>query len=393
MKEINYERGIHLFLSIFRFFSFLIAVFLAQGVPLIQDKAPPFQTYLIIGVLGIYTLLKVFPPKPLGLTGKIGLVMVSGDLAVCISLVLFTGGLNSPYLLYSFIPVITAALLFEQEVALVSALFSSLSLTVAHTAFNELSTQYTFIMEGNNLQLLIVYIISSFLIATLAFRANLNIRQRIHEKAIVEERRRIRRELHDGVAQAIGYVNMRTRLARDHVSSSRNAEALAELQQITDALGDTYDDIRETIDQLNIDVADFALVRSLSSYVREFTKKFSIPVQFDAPRSFRPISPYAELQLLRIAQEALANVRKHSQARQVWVTLEEKKSDINLTIKDNGKGLVPGPGTKHQNSNSTHGMTIMKERAELLGGQLTVSSQPGAGTEIAIVIPKAKARS
>lgn len=388
----KYEQDIHQFLSIYRFLSFGIAVVLTQVMPLRTGEGPAAQTYLVLTILGIYTLLKVFPHIRWWQKDPVTYVVLFGDLAVCILLVLFTGGLNSGFLLYSFIPIITASLLFNERVSITTAGVSALSLLGAHLGLSQFSDKFIWLMEDNYLPLLIVYVISCFLIATLTYRSNLNIQARIQRDAILGERRRIKQEMHDGVAQVLSYLNMKTKLLKDLVSSHNTDQALRELGDIRDIVQDTYMNIRDSIDQLSAEEVSVQLVPALSNYVKDFSARCKIPVQFDAPSGLLQISPVAELQLLRITQEVLANVRKHSRATQVLLKLENDRHQVRLMVKDNGQGLPQGWQEYQKEKRGYHGLVIMKERAESLGGTLEIVTNPGEGTEIRVCAPTDRRR-
>lgn len=386
----KYEGGIYLFLSLYRFFSFALAIILMQVIP------PPgttpltdFQLYLIIGLLGAYTALRVSSPFRWWQRPTLAMLLLGVDLLICIFLVLYTGGLHSGLLLYSLTPVITAALLFEYKIALLAAGLSSFSLAVAHLGLSQFSDRFVWIMQYNSLSLLIIYTIVCFIIAIMAYRTNLNIYRRIEEESIFEERRRIGREMHDGVAQALSYLNLKAKTVSDSLSSQHIDQALAGLGDIQEIVQDTYEDVRESIDQLSTEALSFPLIPTLATYTEEFSRRYGIPVQFDAPKNPLKLPPVVELQLLRIAQEALSNVRRHSQATQVWVKLVNAPAGVEIAVRDNGQGF-----SLDSEKDSLHhrGLGIMRERAESLGGTLTITTAPGEGTEIRVNLPGGKVR-
>jgi signal transduction histidine kinase len=222
------------------------------------------------------------------------------------------------------------------------------------------------------------------------YRINLNIRRRIERDAIIEERRRIGREIHDGVAQTISFLNLKTKMAKDSVSSNKTQKALSELDEIKIIAQNTYEDIREAIDQLSVETRNLPLVTTLANYVNQFGEKNGIRTEFHVSKPFPQLSPVSELQLLRIAQEALTNVRRHAQASKVEVSLNNREKSMEMIVRDNGKGFivpeVEGPDLGY------HGLIIIKERAEGLGGTVTISSEHGKGTEIKVNLPIEKVR-
>ncbi len=389
--QTKYESAAYQFLSVYRFLSYALAVMFMQVVPSLSVlKMTDRQVIIILGVLGVYTVLKVFSPLRWRERGQMTYLILVGDFLLSISLVIFTGGLNSAFLLYSLTPIMTAALLFEERIALSLAAVASLSLSITHLVLSQVSERFAWIMQGHNLTLLIIYSLFCFVAATVPYRINLNIRRRIEGDAIFEERRRIGREIHDGVAQALGYLNLKTRRVGDAVSSQNTEQALSGLEDIRKIVQDTYEDIRESIDQLSTEVESLPLIPALTDYTTKFGEQTSIQVRVDVPRAFPRLSPVAELQLLRIAQEALTNVRRHASATEVGVKLENNPQVVEMVVRDNGRGFTPfDPGEAPP---GYHGLDIIRERAEGLGGGMTISSTPGGGTEVRISLPIEKVR-
>lgn len=389
--QTRYEREAYQFLAVFRFLSYALAVMFTQVVPALSAPAmPPLQLYIILATLGVYTVFKVVSPLRWRERSLMTYLILIGDFLLCILLVIYTNGLNSSFLLYSLTPIMTAALLFEERVALSLAATASLSLSIAHLTLSPFIERIAWIMQGHNLTLLIVYTLFSFVAAIVPFRTNLNIRRRIEREAIIEERRRIAREIHDGVAQSLSYLNLKTKQVSDSVSSQNTVQALTELGDIRKVVQDTYEDIRESIDQLSTEIRNLPIIPALANYTREFGDNNGIRVYFDVPRAFPQLSPVAELQLLRIIQEALTNVRRHALATEVEVKLEKTSQAVEMLVKDNGQGFILSDLEK--SSPGYHGLNIIRERAEGLGGSLHISTAPGEGTEVRVSLPIEKVR-
>lgn len=388
----KYEKEAYQFLATFRFLAYALAVMFTQvaPLPLTPNAMPDLQLYIILAVLGVYTVLRVFSPLRWRERSTITYMILLGDFLLSILLVVYTGGLNSPFLLYSLTPIMTAALLFEERVSLSLAAISTIVLSISHLALSQFTERFAWIMQGHNLTLLIVYTLFSFVAAVVPYRINLNIRRRIERDAIIEERRRIARELHDGIAQSLGYLNMKTKIASEAVSSQNTIQALTELNEISKVVQDTYEDIRESIDQLSSEIKNTPLIPAMANYIREFGSNNGIKVSFLHPKSFLRLSPVAELQLLRISQEALTNVRRHAKATEIEVRLESSSEAIEMIVKDNGTGfeledLAEAPP-------GYHGLNIIKERAETLGGDFSISTAPGEGTALMVSLPLDKVR-
>jgi len=169
---------------------------------------PAQQLYIILGTLGIYTILRVFSPLRWREKSTMTYLILASDFLLCLLLVIYTNGLNSSFLLYSLTPIMTAAFLFEERVAISLAASASIALSITHVALSQFSERFVWIMQGHNLTLLIVYTLFCFVAATVPYRTNMNIRRHIEREAIIEERRRIAREIHDGVAQSLSYLGM-----------------------------------------------------------------------------------------------------------------------------------------------------------------------------------------
>ncbi len=387
----RYEKEAYQFLAAYRFLAYALAVMFTQVVPSLGVPAmPAVQLYIILGTLGAYTILKVFSPLRWRERSTITYLILIGDFLLCILLVIYTGGLNSSFLLYSLAPIMTAALLFEERIALSLAAIASISLSVTHLVLGPFVDRFAVIMQGYNLTLLIVYTLFSFVAASVPYRINLNIRRRIEREAIIEERRRIAREIHDGVAQSLSYLNLKTKLVSDSVSSQNTVQALTELGDIRKITQDTYENIRESIDQLSTEIRNLPIIPALASYIREFGANNGIKVHFDVPKAFSQLSPVAELQLLRIVQEALTNVRRHALATEVEVKLENTSEAVEMIVRDNGQGFTLADLEK--SPPGYHGLNIIRERAEGLGGSLDISTAPGEGTALRVSLPTEKVR-
>ncbi len=387
--QYRYEKEAYQFLAVYRFLGYALAVLFSQVSPTMAAM-PAVQLYIILGTLGVYTALKVFSPLRWQARGAMTYLILSGDFLLCILLVIYTNGLNSIFLLYSLTPIMTAALLFEERIALALAATASLSLSLTHLFLSQFTERFTWIMQGYNLTLLIVYTLFSFVVATVPYRINLNIRRRIERDAIIEERRRIAREIHDGVAQSLSYLNLKTKSVSDLLTSKDSVQALTELNEIREVVQDTYEDIRESIDQLSTEIRSVSILAALGNYVREFSSNNGIPVQFDISKPFTRLSPVAELQLLRIAQEALTNVRRHAIASSVDVKLRNTADTVEMLVKDDGKGFNLEELEKYPPG--YHGLTIIRERAEGLGGNVLITTAPGQGTEVRVQLPVEKVR-
>lgn len=202
--------------------------------------------------------------------------------------------------------------------------------------------------------------------------------------AIVAERGRLSRELHDGLAQLVAYTIVRLDTVADLLAARREADAQAELARLRSVADDLYADIRESIAALRTRLSERGLPATLRDYLDAFEERHDIAVDLRDGDLAAGLSPLVGYQLLRIVQEGLANVRKHAQAGHAWVCFASPQPGwLTLTIGDDGRGFDSAMPV----SKSSVGLTMLRERAESLGGSASVESTPGQGTRIAVTFP------
>jgi signal transduction histidine kinase len=204
--------------------------------------------------------------------------------------------------------------------------------------------------------------------------------------AVLEERYRLSREFHDGLAQTLGYLGLQSERLESLLKMGQMDTAVSEFAEMRRSIRAAYVDVREAIDGLRLGVEDVGqLAARLGEYTTEFTRQTGLSVNFTAVPDQINVLPATAVQLLRIAQEALTNVRKHAQAQEVDVRLRQIAGELELTITDDGRGFPNAlPVERRYHS---HGLASMRERTESLGGMLTVATQPGQGTRITVVVP------
>jgi signal transduction histidine kinase len=206
-------------------------------------------------------------------------------------------------------------------------------------------------------------------------------------RAQEEERRRIARELHDETAQDLIALSRQLDMliTNTHRSPSVDISLLEELRQQTDR---TLDGVRRFSQDLRPSILDdLGLLPALEWLTSELSESFGIDIEMEVVGSVRRFTPEVELLLFRIAQEALRNVWKHSEASKAWITLEFNKNKTVLTVKDNGKGFKPPESVGDLAATGKLGLVGMQERARLVGGSLTVQSKSNKGTTISVVVP------
>lgn len=212
----------------------------------------------------------------------------------------------------------------------------------------------------------------------------------LHEKlsslAIAEERVRIAHELHDGMAQVLAYVNTKAQAVQELLARGRGADAEAQLEQLASAAREVYADAREGILGLRSGGPDVPLGKALTEYLEHWRHQSGVEVEAEGleDESFA-LGAMAELQLMRIVQEALANVRKHAHASRVRVVFERDRDRVVATVSDDGRGFEPE--NINRRGFPRFGLATMRERAESVGALLRVDSGPSGGTRVRVELP------
>jgi signal transduction histidine kinase len=195
--------------------------------------------------------------------------------------------------------------------------------------------------------------------------------------ATAEERQRLAREIHDGVAQevaSLGYLI-------DDIRAEAPIDVQPHLGVVRDELTRIVSELRHSIFDLRREIGPGATLTSvLAEHARHVGQTESIAVHLELSESPARLRPAVESELLRIAQEAIANARRHSGAKNLWVTCEVDAPDVHLRVDDDGRGL-----TAHRvGSGDGFGLSIMRERALRAGCELEVTERSGGGTSVQV---------
>lgn len=211
------------------------------------------------------------------------------------------------------------------------------------------------------------------------------LRGQVRQQAITEERERIARELHDGLAQLLGYVNTKVTAVRLLLKNRQSKAAQEQLEQLSEASRALFTDVREAIVGLKMaSQSGQGLATAIQEYVEQFQRLADLEVDVHIEPSAAAVSMPAEteLQLIRILQESLSNARKHATATQASVDLRVCEGALKMTILDNGQGFDPAcpPDSVH------FGLSNMRDRAAEIGGTLELVSAPGQGTQVVVTV-------
>lgn len=196
-----------------------------------------------------------------------------------------------------------------------------------------------------------------------------------------QERNMLSHELHDSLAQTLASLRFQVRTLDDSLRHDDNETAIKETLQIKTGLDEAYTELRELLAHFRAPFDERGLVASIENVIARFRQKSKIHIFFQNQWRTHNLPSVLEMQMLRIIQEALNNILKHSQAHTVRVLLRsENNGKQTVLIEDDGIGI--GSPILKSNPGEHIGLSIMQERAKRLGGQLQIESEPGEGTRI-----------
>lgn len=215
---------------------------------------------------------------------------------------------------------------------------------------------------------------------------NAHLHQQVADLAVAEERTRIAHEMHDGLAQVLGYVNTKVQAAEMYLKRNKTEQAEEQLRELAQAARQAYSDVRESIVGLRtLPGTEKSLADVLGEYLARWQEMSGIATSLAIDADV-PLKPSVELQLVRIVQEALTNVRKHAHAANARVEIRREGANVVTSIVDDGVGFDQGTA-RARGEFPQFGLTTMRERAEGVGGILKIDSAPGAGTTIRFEVP------
>lgn len=217
--------------------------------------------------------------------------------------------------------------------------------------------------------------------------ATARLHERVLDGAVLEERLRIARELHDGLAQVLSYINTQTLAVKRLLATGQAAAAREELDAMESAAREVYGDVREAILGLRLSLPRLGLVPALQRYVQEHEELVGTELALEAQDEIAglELAAAAEIQLVWIVQEALNNVRKHAQASAATISLATDDGELVLEVADDGRGF--DPGRESRTGWPRFGMQTMRERAQAIGGRFEVESRSGEGTTVRVRVP------
>jgi len=217
------------------------------------------------------------------------------------------------------------------------------------------------------------------------------LRDEMDAVAVRRERERIAREMHDGLAQVLGYVNTKSQAVEELLATGRVTDAGKQMQELAGTARNLYVDVREAILSLSPPVLpERGLPPALEDYAAQFAESSKIAVRFHAtPEAARVrLAPRVGAEAFGVAREALTNVRKHAHAHRVAIDLSIESHELLLRIADDGVGFDFEAAAAGPEKWPHFGLSGMRERAESVGGRIRWLSGPGkAGSVVELSVP------
>ena len=308
---------------------------------------------------------------------------------VWIALIVFsTGGTRTPFFFYYSFPVITASLRWGLKgslpVAFVGvAIYVSIRLSLAAESIDQPIGIDTIVVRS----LYLIFLAGVFgYISEFEKRQNqklLALSNTAANVAVLQERRRIMFDIHDGILQSLATLILRLESTRGRLPESEN-EAIQELQSAEELTRSTMKDIRAFLaGKTDHPIISGTLIERLREELRFIQGGLGLEVILDCEPENLNLPAEIERELYYVLREGLTNITRHSHASRVQFRLKQFDNAIEVALEDNGIGL------NRQTAENSHGLGLrsMKERIEKLGGELALKSSPSSGTRISFSVP------
>lgn len=201
---------------------------------------------------------------------------------------------------------------------------------------------------------------------------------------VMNERRFLASEVHDSIAQTLVYVNMRLPLLHDAMLQHDDQRSLRYFSDVKQAVGSVHTHLREIMTNFRAGMDPQGLLHALKGIADEFSHRTGITLEFVCDVPDLGLSAEQEVQVFHIVQEALANISRHSQARQARLIVRRGGRQFDVLIEDDGRGLADSSAA----GESHFGLGIMKERAQRLGGTIAIGPRAGGGTKVHLTVPE-----
>lgn len=289
------------------------------------------------------------------------------------------GGLQSPLLGTQLLFTTLFAILFPKPLAILPPMLALPVTTRLDLLLNREVTavEVLTLLWYSALNFIIVYVLVYLSEReAAAHREVVELQGDLKELAVVEERSRLAREIHDGLGASLSSMIIQSEFI---LGMAQDDSLRSEIQELKSTAEESIEELRRNLQMMR---EDFELTQGLEDYAKTFQHRTQVDIHFERTGLPRKLTPDAQLALFRILQECLSNAVKHAAPRQVRVKLDYDVDKVHLAVNDDGKGFDP-----KQTPRGHYGLLNMRERAMKLGGTLIVDSAPGNGTRVSFSLP------
>ncbi len=337
---------------------------------------PIFPGEPVLLVAGLYTFLKLLEPAKWRLKAPASIALLGIDVFMAASLFIVSGGIHSPFLLYTLAPVLSAALRLPARTTFFVASFTASYVLAVFITFAGDSFVQS-ISAMNDFPFYLTALVSA---AVLPYLVNVYSRQRFQSSAILKERLRLAHEIHDGLCQ--GIYAMRWQLQRLQRDIENSQPLAATVQHMEKMLNEMEREARGSMELLSSFKIDRPFLLQIEERLRQLESDTGIKCRLETELPEPRLDRLVAAEAVHVCQEALQNAMKHSGARSIALKLGAPKGYLQITVADDGCGFDATRQTKWR------GLMVMKERAESVGGRLRVTSAPGFGTRVQLEVPR-----
>jgi signal transduction histidine kinase len=301
------------------------------------------------------------------------------DLTIMVYLIIRGGGLQSPLLATQLLFTTLFAILFPKPLAILPPLLALLITTRIDQLLNRSPTavEVLTLLWYLALNFIIIYVLVYLNEREVAAHKEvIELQGDLKELAVVEERNRLAREIHDGLGASLSSLIIQSEYI---VSLAKDEALLKEIHELKASAEESIEELRRNLRMMR---EDFDLGVGLEDYVKTFRERTQLDVRFTRGGTAGRLAPEKQLALFRVLQECLSNAARHASPKAIDVKLHFGMQTVDLSVKDDGKGFEAN-GTKAGH----YGLINMRERAMKVGGQVIIDSAPGKGSQISFSVP------
>ena len=374
-QTMRFGGRLRFFLGLYRALALIIAASQLNVNGISSTIPSPIIFWVVVGYTLFKFLTPAFPKRYL-----VGQLLLALDILFCGVLIWLSGGVSSPYLLYTLSPILTASLFYNSYMAMMVGVASVLDVLLAQLVEPGLTTSF----NATQISYFLIYIAAASLSASLPYLVNINLQQRLEGEFVTEERKRLSREIHDGTVQTLSAINWQAQIIERELK--RRGIEMIEVNKLLRLVEESRVEALESLELLRKYSGAGQMIAQLKNYLYHLKQDAGINYSINLPDTEPDLPPQIELQLLRICQEAMNNIRKHAEAKNITFEMARRNGHLCVSIQDDGKGFEIDQ-IYHGHSRQGHGLNVMEERAVSAGGKLKVISTPGKGTTLTVDIP------